>query len=296
MELRVLVTLQKIAELGSFSKAANELGYSQSTVTMQIKQLEAELSTQLFDRIGRKTILNNDGKRFLHYANHIIQESENALANFHDSLEPSGELRIGILESICTAYLPGILSAYHIQYPKVTTIIKIGTFAELSTMLNTGTIDLIWLFDHKMNIPQWTCAFLYESHISVVCTPNHPLVKKDVVTLKDISKEPLILTEETCGYRIDFVNALLQKGYTPNIILAIENTETIKKFVETGLGIAVLPTYTFADEVAGNLLMPLNVSDYDNLMYGQLFLHKNKWLSSTLNAFLELVKENVNPK
>ena len=117
MEIRNLITFQRICRLKSFSKAAEELGYSQSAVTMQIKQLENELNVRLFDRIGKTIRVTNEGERFLAYADEIIKTANNALNDLSSNASPSGLLRIGILESVCTASLPRILSYYHARWP-----------------------------------------------------------------------------------------------------------------------------------------------------------------------------------
>lgn len=298
MEIRNLITFQKIVELGSFSAAADTLGYSQSTVTMQMKQLEAELGLPLFDRVGRRTVVNSEGLRFLKYADNIINESRNAVADLTSDGTPHGELRIGILDSICTAHLPHVLSEYHNLYPDVTTVIRIGTFHELSNLLNSGQIDILWIFDHTIKPSDWVCAFQYESPITIVCAPNHPLAhlskkKGQNLTLRSLSEEPLILTERDCSYRIEFIQELSGLGITPNIFLEIGNTEIIKKFVEAGLGLAVLPLYTVDEELKSHTLSSLPVSDYHSTMYGQLFYHKSKWVTPALERFVALVQELV---
>jgi len=294
MEIRNLITFKKIAELDSFSEAANNLGYSQSAVTMQIKQLEAELGVRLFNRIGRNITITNEGILFLKHANTIIRESQNALTELSLNNEPVGELRIGILESICTSHLPDILSQYHELYPHVTTIIQIGTYAELSQMLNNDQIDVLWIFDHLIESPTWVKICEYKSAISIVCAGQNSLVASTELTLLEISHCPLILTESNCSYRADFLNRLSLLGVTPNIFLEIGSTDIIKKFTEADLGIAILPEYTLSREISLGKLALLKVKDYNMIMYGQIFHHKNKWISPSLLCFSNLVKKHLN--
>ena len=291
MELRNLITFQKIIELGSFSEAANALGYSQSAVTMQMKQLEAELHVQLFDRIGRKICVNHEGLRFSKYATNIINESKNAIADLTSDDIPRGELHIGILESICTAHLPGVLNRYHHEYPEVNTVIKIGTFHELSYMLNSGQIDVLWTFDNKLEPLEWIHGFVYESPIVIVCSPSNPLFHKKEVRLEDLVNTPFILTEKDCSYRTEFTYLIQSLGYSPNVFLEIGSTEIIKKFVEANLGISVLPQYTVEKELEAHTLESLSVVDFTMSMYGQLFYHKNKWLSPALQHFIKLTSK-----
>ncbi len=291
MEIRNLITFQKIYENRSFTKAAIELGYSQSTITMQMKQLEGELNIRLFDRIGKTVSVTSEGERFIKYANEIITCSKNAIADLNSELKPRGELRIGILESVCTAFLPQILHQYHITYPEVSTIIQIGTFDELTTMMNTNKVDLLWTFDQPLQVPEWEKAFYYESSISIICSPKNPLSKRKKLSLYDIKDQTFIFTERNCSYRKVFEEHLNSIGIHPNIFLEIGNTEIIKKFVEADIGIAVLPHFTLLEELVTKQLNIIHIEDYKLLMQGQLFYHKSKWISPALFEFIQLVKE-----
>lgn len=292
MEIRNLVTFQKIYELNSFSKAASELGYSQSTVTMQIKQLEEELKVKLFDRIGKTINITNEGVKFIHYVDEIITALNNAIGEITTSTAINGEIRIGILESICSAYLPQILNSYHKTYPEVSTIIQIGTYDELASKLNSNRIDLLWTFDTPIQCSEWEKAFSYESPISVVCSKGHPLTKKDNICIQDLEKETFLLTEKNCSYRKIFVNYLHTLGITPKIFLEIGNTEIIKKFVEADLGIAILPNFALIEELKAKKLKIIELTNYQLIMQGQLFYHKNKWRSPALNLFVDLVRSS----
>ncbi|MDD5935168.1 MAG: LysR family transcriptional regulator [Clostridiales bacterium] len=290
MEIRNMITFQKIYEYRSFSKAAMELGYSQSTVTMQIKQLEGELNVRLFDRIGKTVNVTNEGERFIHYVNEIIACSNNAIADLTSDSIPRGEIRIGILESVCTAYLPQILHEYHITYPGVSTVIQIGTYDELTAMLNANKIDLIWILDQPLQNIEWVKAFSYDSSISVICSPRHKLLKKNQITIEDLKEETFLFTEKNCSYRKVFEDYLNSVGVYPKIFLEIGNTEIIKKFVQADIGLSVLPYFTLIEELAANKLSILHIKDCQFFMQGQLFYHKSKWLSPALSEFIELVK------
>jgi DNA-binding transcriptional LysR family regulator len=293
MEIRNILTFQAVYKLSSFSKAADELGYSQSAVTMQMKQLESELKVRLFDRVGKTIVITNEGRRFMKYADEIVAAASNAVAELTAASAPSGELRIGILESVCTVCLPQLLSSYHTRYPEVSTIIRIGTFDELALLLNTNTIDILWTFDKPMDIPEWVKAFYYDSEISVVCAPTHRLAACEAVTVSDIASETFIFTENKCSYRRIFEDHMRGLGYQPRVFLEIGNTDIIKKFAEAELGLAVLPRFTIDEELACGKLSALPLTDYSLHMQVQLFYHRSKWLSPALQEFLKLVKDSL---
>ncbi len=293
MEIRNVKSFQKICELGSFSMAADELGYSQSTVTMQIKQLEHELKVRLFDRIGRTVRLTDDGRLFLTYANAMITAAENAKEALKHQQAPKGELRLGILESLCTSYLPDILKECHFLYPEVSTVIRTGTFYELSLLLNTNAIDLLWTFDSEILTEEWQKVYSYYDDICIISSMDHPLSHQAGLTLSDLAAETFLLTEANCSYRALFEKQLY--GYTahPDIFLEIGNTDIIKKFVSAGLGISVLPRFTVTQELEEGRLIQLTISDFEQKMQGQIFYHKSKWVTPAMKEFIRLAKKYV---
>lgn len=291
MEIRNLITFQQVSQQKSFTKAAAILGYTQSAVTMQIKQLEEELGVKLFDRIGKTVRITDEGLRLINYAEEIVRTLENARVALSSHVGTKGTIRIGILDSVCTATLPPILRTYHDQYPEVATVIKIGTLDELSFMLNANQIDLLWTFDQDIRIPEWHRAFVYESSIEILCSPSH-LFRRDDLHLTDLADEPFILTEQSCSYRRIFEERMLASGHRLDIFLEIGNTEMIKKFVEQDLGIAVLPRFSVEEELQSGKLNSLRIRDFHLQMQGQIFHHKNKWISPALASFLREIENS----
>ncbi len=229
MEIRNIISFLKIAETNSFSKAASALGYTQSNVTMQIKQLETELGTVLFDRIGKRITLTENGKLFSNYANEIISSIDNAKNALSDSLVPSGEIKIGILESICITYMPEIITRFHREYPEVNTIIKIGNFEELSSLLNTNQIDLLWTFDEPISNDNWIKTLAYQNPICILASPNNTIFNERELSLESFSNKTFIFTENDCSYGNAFKQLLTSSKIPFNTFMEIGNTEIIKK-------------------------------------------------------------------
>lgn len=293
MELRNITSFLKTVEVMSFSKAASELGYSQSAITMQMKQLETELDVKLFDRINKRIQLTEDGKKFLYYANEIQTITNNAQNALSKNDAPTGEIRIGFYESVCTAILTKLLNTYHSLYPDVTTIIKIGTFSELSYMLNSNQVDIIWIFDTPISSYEWVKAVDYEKELALICSPDNALTKNKTLMLEDVVNEPFILTEKTCSYRTLFENAITALGHNLNVFLEIGNTEIVKEFVSANLGLSILPAFTVQTELQNRYLNILNVTDFKMTMHGQIFYHKNKWLTACMKEFIRLAEEII---
>ena len=135
MELRIINTFLHIAELRSFSRAARELGYSQSAVSAQIAQLEAELETPLFDRVGKTVRLTDAGQTFLSYARTLLATSEQAKAALQPARQVGGTLRIALADSLCSAFLPDLLQRYHALCPQVELVLHSATADEMMQWL-----------------------------------------------------------------------------------------------------------------------------------------------------------------
>ena len=126
MELRNIKSFIKVAEFENFSKAAEVLGYAQSTITLQIQQLEQELGVNLFDRIGKRVLLSEKGRAFLSYANDMVQLEAEAIETVSENTTPTGTLRIGTIESIASSFLPLLLEEDLKKCPQVHLDIIIG--------------------------------------------------------------------------------------------------------------------------------------------------------------------------
>ena len=144
MELRQLITFKTIVEKGGFKKAAEHLGYAQSSVTTHIKELEEEVGKPLFDRLGKKVVLTHYGNEFLSYAIKIIDLYSQAL---NTNEEPTGDLTIGISESLTIGRIPSILLEYKKSYPKVNLSLKSIDNYNVASNLQNGDIDLALILE-----------------------------------------------------------------------------------------------------------------------------------------------------
>lgn len=294
MEIRNIISFLKVAELNSFSKAAIELGYSQSNITMQIKQLENELNCSLFNRIGKKISLTEQGNEFIEYASSIRLLVENAKLSLSDNPIPSGQLIIGVLESICISYLPKLIREFYNKYPQVNTIIRIGTYEELSTLLNNNTIDLLWTFDDSITNRNWLKALEIPNAIKIIASPNHSLLQQEhTINLSSLNNFTFIFTEQNCSYRNYFENLLQSRAIPYHVFLEIGNTEIIKRFVESGLCLSVLPEFSFKNELDKKSIAVVNTVDFHLNMYSQIFYHKNKLQTSAMKEFLHHVHSSL---
>jgi len=291
MELRNIISFLKVNELSSFSKAAEALGYTQSNISSHISQLEKELQHPLFERLGKNIYLTEYGRTFLPYAFDIITSVEQAKLSICDEFSKTKELCIGILESLCTTYMPALVIDFHKLFPNINVIIKIGTFHELSEMLNTNQIDLLWTFDHKISSDLWTKALEHEEQICVIKSPTHSLQTPNTSDITCLQGTNFIFTEQNCSYRTSFENLLKTNNISYNIFMEIGNTEIIKKFVNAGLCLSVLPRFAIQNDIAQNSIQVLPIDNLSLSMYSQIFYHKDKYLTQGMVEFLGLLEK-----
>ena len=292
MEFRNLVTFLRVAETGSFTAAAKQLQYVQSTVTIQIKQLENELGTILFDRIGRKVELTSDGETFRRYAIQIVNLSEQAKQINKEPGRIEGNLRIGILESLLIEVLSGKLLVYHENFPLVRVHTRTSPANVLFELLKQNELDILYFIGKKMHSPNFIHAWSKPVNIEFVTYPDHPLAQKKEVLLSELSEEPLILTEDNGFYRDALDEAAMEQGISLQPLFVIDNTTAIKKLLKQGVGISFLPEYTIQSSLAKQELATINVIDCPIHFWSQLLYHKNKFLTPQMEYFIDLIKEN----
>ncbi|MBR2421249.1 MAG: LysR family transcriptional regulator, partial [Oscillospiraceae bacterium] len=143
MDLRSLNIFIEVAELGSFTKAGEKLGYSQPTISFQIKQLEKEMGVPLFDRIGHTVSLTDSRRDALGYAQEICRMSQEMLLGTDGRREASGVLRLGMADSLCAPLIAGQFRKFREEYPKVSLEISTGDTGMLLEYLDHNEVDMI---------------------------------------------------------------------------------------------------------------------------------------------------------
>lgn len=287
MEIKNIRTFVKVAEFGNFTKAAQELGYAQSTVTMQIQQLESELHVNLFDRNGKRIHLSASGKEFLQYAYQIIKYESMAVEHFSLSGEPEGELNIGIMETICASGFVSLFQNFCRHYPKVSLNLQIVTTHQALDSLEKGKFDLIFLLDNKISRPDMVTVREYPADISFFCASGHPLASRKDIPLELLVQEPFILTEKGCNYRQVFESEIAARGLTLSCITEIGYTPYIIQAVSHRLGIGLLPAMTLTEALRDGSISLLLVHNYQIRMSIQVVYSNRRRISLPLHAFLD---------
>ncbi|WP_225822371.1 LysR family transcriptional regulator [Streptomyces naphthomycinicus] len=247
MEIRHLVTFQKVAALLSFTRAAEELSYAQSSVTTQIRALETSLGAELFDRLGGRIRLTPAGEKLLEYADQILALVETARADVAGGDGPSGTLVIGTMESVTSYRMPPLLEFFHHRYPRVQLSLRPSLCAGTRHALRQGAFDIGFLMEQETQHPGLESVVLAEEPLVLVAAPGHPLAGRPELSADDLRSVSVLATEEGCAYRDLFEAELRDTERAP--FLEFGTIEAIKKGVASGLGIALLPRVTVAEEL-----------------------------------------------
>lgn len=290
MELRNLLTYSKVCEAMSFSKAADQLGYAQSTVTTQIAQLEEELGVKLFDRNGKRIRLNAKGQELLLYANRLIALASETKANVSDTKTPRGSLRIGVIESVGAFFLPDILEDYLTSFPEVHVQVLTATTREIMEMLRQNKIDLMLTLDEQVYDPDWTCAWSRQEDIVFLCAPKHAFAGQRNLPLTELLQENMLLTERQCNYRLSFDRICNKYQIRPRSSLEIGCTNTILQFTEHNLGVTFLPRLTAQASLQAKRLADFSVREVSIQMLIQLVYRKSIWCTPAMKAFIEKIR------
>ncbi|MFI6354840.1 LysR family transcriptional regulator [Streptomyces sp. NPDC050743] len=255
MELRLLVTFEKVATVLSFTQAAAELSYAQSSVTGQIRTLESSLGIELFDRLGSRIRLTEAGERLLPYARQIIELTEEARAAVVEPEEPSGTLTVGTMESLTSYRLPPLLEYFHHRHPKVRLALRTTIGDETRQALRQGIYDVGFLMEEQTGHPGLESAVLAVEPLALVAAPGHALSGFPVPTAA-LTEQPLLATEPGCAYRDLFEREL--KSFGDVEFMEFGTIEATKRAAAAGLGIALLPEVTVAAELAEGSLVRLD--------------------------------------
>ncbi|MFI7406336.1 LysR family transcriptional regulator [Streptomyces sp. NPDC049541] len=296
MELRLLVTFEKVATVLSFTQAAAELKYAQSSVTSQVRALESSLGAELFDRLGSRIRLTEAGERLLPYARQIIELTEEARAAVTGTEEPAGSLVVGTMESLTSFRLPPLLEFFHHRYPKVRLSLRTTIGDETRQALRQGTYDLGFLMEEATEHPGLESVVLCEEPLALVAAPRHALAGREFGTA-DLVRQSLLATEPGCAYRDLFERELNSSG-EPADFMEFGTIEATKRAAAAGLGVSLLPEVTVAAELAEGSLVRLPWQPPFTLRT-QLAWRAGKRLPAHVRLFLEqarkLVSEEAGP-
>ncbi|QMV41059.1 LysR family transcriptional regulator [Cohnella cholangitidis] len=289
MDLIYMRSFLEVARCQSFTKAAENLGYVQSSVTAQIQKLENEYGVVLFERYGRTIRLTSAGEQ--------LQDSFEQILKIYDdskrlvARQAKGSLEIGTIESLMAFYLPPLFHRFLQSFPDINLQANPLVESAILQSVRNGQLDLGIVMDLPITDNDIESIIIREEPLVLVAKPEHPLCSADRVDVSQLDGQFLITTEQGCTYRAAFERLLGTHGVTYHIHHEFGSLEAIKQCVSYGLGIALVPRIAVTRELAEQRLVALPFAHPDITFYTQIVHHKKKWLNPAIRHLIELLAE-----
>lgn len=282
------IALQKIKELGSFTKAAEALGYTQSSISQMIASLENELGIKLLTRSRTGVKLTIEGADLYPFIEHSILQyrAMQEKANEIRGLE-TGIIRVGTISSITCHWMPLLIKGFQQLYPHVQFLFHQGDYSSIQEWIKTGAVDFGFITPPAVTDIE-TVPLKYGEMLAVL-PKSHPLSAASCINLNEIAEEPFILLEE--GNYSEPINAFRSAGLEPNIKYTIHDDYAIMTMAEAGLGVSILAELMLRRTGYNIACIPVNPPIYRELAIG--YKDKNS-LPIASKYFIEYIKENIN--
>lgn len=291
MELKQLHIFLELSKNLNFTKTAEKLGYTQANITIQIKQLEEELHTQLFNRMGKTITLTDAGLQLIPHATEMLHIEEKIL-NVDVTIKDFGNIRIGVCDSLCVYRLPKIIYDFKKIYPNVNITLTILKCSEFCDALTRNQIDIAFTIGYLQKDKNICYTAEKDEKIYVLASKEHPLTKKNNLSPADFSGIPLILAEPAAYYRQNFLQDLIKNSISPQVMVETESIQAIKKLTEQGLGVCIMPEIAAIEDIESGMLTPLDyICNYG--IHSHIIWHKDKYLSPCQEQFIKMASKHI---
>ncbi len=292
MDLDQLHTFLEIVRLKSFSKAAQTCFRTQPAISAQVRQLEQEVNTSLFDRLGTRISLTPAGRIFAEYAEQILDLRRRAQDTINE-LEriPRGELVIAANESTCIYVLPDVFSNFKELFPNVQLHVDRSYGARvvdavLDNMADFGIAQLP-LTERKLQVVP-----IHSDEIKVIVPPGHPLATAGTIRAETLVDFPLLLPKS--GTTRSRLNTWMYEVEDQiHVSMELDSTEMIKRFVMAGLGVSFLSASNCKEEAASGKLVPISMGPDSMTRRLALIYRKDKALSKAALGFIQVIMDNA---
>ena len=254
MDMKNLRTFIQVAELGSFTKAARKLGFSQPAVTFQIKQLEAELDVRLFERVRHTVALTAQGRTVLGCAYQMARLTQELTRELHTAGEVTGHIHLAMADSL-VGMLGRAFRDFWRDWPGIRLKITTAGTEEMFRLLNHNEADLVMTLDRRVYDAEYIIVHEEKVTARFVAPADSPLARRGAIPVEEV----------------------LETG----------DVALICRLVEQGAGCSFLPDYATQSGVEAGRLVRLPVEGWEIDIWKQLLCHRDKWLSPQLQAVME---------
>ena len=244
-ELRAFTALAR--EL-RFTRAARSLNVSQPTLSRLVQRLERQLGAKLVVRAPQGVVLTDAGERFLPHAERALASIDSGVAEVSElSGEPRGEVRLGALPTVVAYVLPPVVAAFHKSYPAVKLIVHEGFTSILEAKVARGELDLA-LVGYPPKSEELSAMLLWREEHRLAIPPHHRLAgSKKPIALQALIDEPFVVIPGTIGMR-KMEEVCAAAGKRPSVALETDNLESVRRMIEAGLGVSLVPELMARDK------------------------------------------------
>lgn len=291
MELKNLSTFVHVAELGSFSRAAERLGYSQPSISVQIRQLEQELGFRLFDRIGHAVRLTEKGRDTLLYAQQVCHLCQQMSLGTPEDENKETLIRLATSDSLSTCLLHDCFPRIRQLHPGIRLNLTTAGTDELFRLLDHNEVDLVCTLDSHIYNTNYLIAGEEKIGVHFVVGTANPLAAKSSLSKEDLLTQDFLLTEKGMSYRRLLDEWLAKDSLEIRPVLETGQADLICSLVEKGLGISFLPDYVTDRAVAQGTIKRLDAERFRPDLWKQMLYHREKWISPSMQAVIRILTE-----
>jgi LysR family transcriptional regulator, low CO2-responsive transcriptional regulator len=288
--LRQLRTFKTVADMSSFSAAAQRLRLSQPSISYQVKELEETLGLPLLDRLGKRVRLTEAGNVLYAYARRMLDVLDEATIAIEEMRGiKRGTLRVGASTTVGIYLLPAALGAFKKQHPGLVISLEIGTRARVQEQVLHSELDLA-VVGPALKDPELAVIPFLSDELVVVAPSGHPLAGKRGLTLKQLAHEPFVMREQASGSRWSLEKAARKAGAKLVVAMELGSNGAIKHAVESGLGLAVISRYACALEFSTKRLVELDVRGFPIRRDWHIVHLRRRKLPASVTAFIEFLQ------
>ena len=285
--LRQLEVFTEVLKSGSTTQASVILALSQSAVSAALADLETQLGVQLFDRVGKRLVVNEHGRLLYPKALAILEQSLEIEKLFR---QENGALRVYASSTIGNYLLPAMMAHYRRDFPDIPLELHVGNTQDVTTAVAEFKVDLGFI-EGPCHHPDLVTQPWMEDELVVFCAPDNTLCQQQPLSLAMLADAPWILRERGSGTREILDHLLLAQLPHFKLVMELGNSEAIKHAVRHGIGISCLSRHVVADQLAAGTLMELRIALPPLVRTLYLTHHRQKHLSNVLQRFLGYCQE-----
>lgn len=250
MDLEQLRHFLKVADLGNFTRAAEQVALSQPALSRSIARLEEVLGQPLFDRQSRKVVLNDAGRLLLDHARNILMLVDDAKAEICDDGQ-SGKVRVAAIPTVAPYFLPECLQSFHLQFPLAQVIVQEDTTDNLLKKLADGEVDVV-IAALPIVAKHVEVEILFEEELLLVTSNDHPLTQKKAIRTADIAELPFVLLGEAHCLSDNVITFCRQKSFHPVSVERTSQLSMVQELVALGHGVSLVPAMACARDTSSS--------------------------------------------